>query len=160
LNSRYVKEHELTNVTFINDDLNKTKLPTKYCDVFVSLGVIEHFKDSKPMLKSLHKILKTEGIGLITVPNLYSMHTFTRPILKLIGKWAIGYEKSFTPEGLRRICKACGFSIKEIGVLPTGCLFGLYLTSLFPALQKISYWIENKQNTFGFVTYVLVTKDA
>ena len=90
-------------INFIADDLNDSKMESQFCDMFVSLGVIEHFQDSKPMLKNLYRLLKPGGIGIITVPNAYSMHSITRPILQILNRWDIGYEKSFLPRELKNL---------------------------------------------------------
>ncbi|MFA6047634.1 MAG: class I SAM-dependent methyltransferase [Parcubacteria group bacterium] len=146
---------------FAVDDLNNSRLESDSADMFISLGVIEHFKNSNPMVNNLYRLLKSGGIGLITVPNVYSMHTITRPIAQLLGKWDIGLEKSFSPKKLKKLCQKNNFKIVECGVLPTGEMFGLFLNRL-PILgkffERISFFIEKRQNTFGFVAYVIVTK--
>ncbi len=156
--NKYVNDKKPGKVSFYLDDLNNTTIKAQDCDMFVSLGVIEHFKDSNPMLKSLYKILKNDGIGLITVPNLISFHTILRPISKAFGKFDIGYEKSFSSRGLRKICKNNGFKIIDYGVLPSGTSFGLTLTRMFPFLKKVSLFLEQKTKNMGFVLYVVVSK--
>lgn len=148
-------------VSFRVDDLNNSKLDNNCCDMFVSLGVIEHFKDSMPMMKTLYSLIRPNGVGIITVPNIYCMQTFTRPILQSIGKWGIGYEKSFSPKSLRKIALSVGFEVIENGVLPCGEMFGSFLNSL-PVIgkmfKKISYFIEERQNIIGFLSFVVVKK--
>jgi SAM-dependent methyltransferase len=148
-------------VDFVVDDLNNSKLNENFCDLFISLGVIEHFKNHQLMMSNLYKILKHRGIGIITTPNIYSMHTFTRPILQFIGKWDIGYEKSFSPNKLKKEAKQAGFKVVDSGVLCSGELFGCFLNSL-PIIgkifRKLSLLIEKNQKTFGFVSYVVIQK--
>ena len=148
-------------VAFICDDLNNAKLDEELADMFISLGVIEHFADSRPMMRSLFKILKPGGVGLITVPNIYSIHTMTRPILQLLNKWEIGYEKSFSPTALKELSIDAGFKVIEGGVIPSGEMFGCFLNAL-PILgkyiEKLSLRIERNQSTFGFISYVIVSK--
>lgn len=81
LNKQIFKNNNL--VSFIADDLNNSKLDNNFCDMFISLGVIEHTKNSMPMMRTLYRLTRPNGIGVITVPSLYCMHTFTRPILKI-----------------------------------------------------------------------------
>lgn len=156
---KYVREKQIEGVEFIFDDLTDTKLPANFCDFFISLGVIEHFEDSDPIMRGMQKTLKSRGKGLITVPNSYSFHTFLRPIAKLLGKWTIGYEKSFSPSGLKKICEKNGFRVLECGVIPSGEMFGLFLNNL-PIIgrivERLSYWIEKNQKTLGFIAYVVV----
>lgn len=156
----YCAKNELLN--FKVDDLNNSKLESDYFDMFVSLGVIEHFKNHRPMMNNLNRILKPGGIGIITTPNIYSLHTFTRPILQFMGKWDIGYEKSFSPKQLSRISEDGGFKILGRGVLPSGELFGCFLNNL-PVIgkffKKASLLIEKRQNIVGFISFVVVQKN-
>lgn len=148
-------------INFIADDLNDSKMESQFCDMFVSLGVIEHFQDPKPMLKNLHRLLKSKGIGIITVPNVYSMHSITRPILKILNRWNIGYERSFSPRELKNLSLSLGFKIIECGILPSGEIFGSFINNL-PFVgwffRKLGLFIERKQNTFGFISFVVVQK--
>ena len=148
-------------ISFTIDDLNNSILPDNYCDMFVSLGVIEHFENSVPMMKTLHRLLKPEGVGIITVPNVYSTHTFARPILKILNKWDIGYEKSLSPNSLKKLSIKSGFKVVEYGILPYGEMFGFFLSSL-PIIgnlfREFSYFIEKRQNILGFVSFVVVKK--
>ncbi|MFH1744578.1 MAG: class I SAM-dependent methyltransferase [bacterium] len=146
---------------FAVDDLNKSKLESDSFDMLISLGVIEHFKDSGLMMKNLYRVLKPNGIGIITVPNVYSVHTITRPILQLLNKWDIGYEKSFSPKKLKNLSLSNGFKIVEYGVLPSGDMFGCFLNNIplvGKIFEKISLFIEKRQNIFGFISFVVVKK--
>lgn len=146
---------------FLIDDLNDSKLESNSFDMLISLGVVEHFKDSNQMMRNLNRILKPDGVAIITVPNAYSMHTITRPILQLLGKWDIGFEKSFSPQKLKELAWENNFRVIESGILPSGEMFGLFLNNI-PIIgkwiEKLSFYIENKQNTFGFISCVVVKK--
>ncbi|PIU01904.1 hypothetical protein COT68_00735 [bacterium (Candidatus Torokbacteria) CG09_land_8_20_14_0_10_42_11] len=148
-------------VRFTVDDLNDSKLENDYFNMLISLGVIEHFKNSGLIMKNFYRILKPNGIGIITVPNIYSAHTITRPVLQWFNKWDIGYEKSFSPKKLKNLSLSSGFKIIEYGVLPSGEMFGHFLNNI-PTIGKIfekaSFFIEKKQNTFGFISFVAVQK--
>jgi len=148
-------------VSFVADDLNNSQLKSNLCDMFVSLGVIEHTRDSKPMMRTLHRLTRPNGIGVITVPNLYSIHTFTRPVLSFLGKWDIGYEKSFSSRSLRRLAMGAGFDLIEEGILPTGELLGTFLIKrggIGRLIERFCYFIERRQRLFGFITYIVVRK--
>lgn len=157
----YINENNKKNIVFKYDDLTKSEIEKEQSDFFVSLGVIEHFKDSNPLVKSMYNFSKKGGYGLITVPNIYSFHTFLRPLAKMMGRWTIGLERSFSPKYLKTLCEKNGFEVIEHGVLPSGEIFGHMLNS-FPIIgrlmEKVSFYIEKKQNTFGFISYVIVKK--
>jgi len=150
-------------VEFRFDDLVNSGLESNLCEMFVSLGVIEHSPDFSLMVKNLYRVLKPGGIGIITVPNYYAVHTFTRPLLQLCQKWDIGYERSFSLHGLRRLVLNAGFKIIESGILPTGELFGSFLNNLplfGGSIRRMGLHIESKQSIFGFIVFVVVEKNG
>lgn len=157
----YCDKSDSNLVSFMVDNLNDSKLDSCFCDMFISLGTIEHFKDSGPMMRNLYRLLKPNGLGIITVPNIFSLHTATRPFLRLFNKWNIGYEKSFYPKQLKRLSLEAGFEIVECGILPSGEIFGSFINGI-PFLgnifKKLSLLIENKQSIFGFILFIVVQK--
>ena len=157
----YIKKNNLKKVEFLRDDLNDTKLPDGTFDFFICLGVIEHFYHSKELVDNLFKVTKRNGEGLVSVPNLYSLHTILRPLAKLLDKWEIGYEKSFSPIKLKVLVKKAGFKVVHFGVIPSGEMFGCLLNNI-PFLgkffNKLSYLVESRQSTWGFISYVWVKK--
>lgn len=159
---KYVKENNLKNIEFIKDDLRETKLPSDTFDFFICLGVIEHFYNSKIIVDNLYRVTKRGGEGLISVPNLYSIHTITRPLARLLNRWEIGYEKSFSPKRLKDLVEKSGFKVIHFGVIPSGEMFGCTLNNipLFGRLfNKLSYLIERHQKILGFISYVWVKKE-
>ena len=152
---------ELRDMTFFVGDLTRSQLKSDFFDFIVSLGVIEHFHDSMPMLRELYRILKPGGRIFVSVPNLYAMHTLTRPLTQMSGVWKIGFEKSYTPASLRRDLQAAGFSVEELDILHSGHLFGRVLNSLpvvGSAVRALAHYIERKQSTFGLYIYAICRK--
>lgn len=154
-----------SNVTFILGDIRNLPFKKNTLDCILCLGVIEHFSVPKPLLIELFRILKPYGKVLITTPNVYCSHTITRPLLKLLGKWNLGHEDSYSPKKLRNIIEEFGFKGESEGVMLGGDIFGtapkyipLVGHSLHYFLAKLSQWIEKKTNLFGFWSYVVATK--
>lgn len=159
--NKHIHEKQLERVKLMVDDLNNTLLQENSFDFFVSLGVVEHQPDPKKMISNLFKVTKREGEGLISVPNIYSVHAITRPLAQLVGIWNLGYARSFSPKQLKIMAEECGFKVLNYGVVPSGVMFGSTLT-IAPFfgkfLQKLSYFIESRQKLFGFISYVWVKK--
>lgn len=152
-------------VYFICNDLRYICCKDNFFDYLFSFGVIEHVSDPTPMLSEFYRVLAINGKALITVPNTYSIHTITRPISQLLHVWNIGYETSYSPKKLKKIVGKVGLNVVEYGVIPSGEMFGLFTKyiplvgkALFKILNKLSFYIEEKQNTFGFISYVIVEK--
>jgi len=161
LNEFISGKNEYQNIKFIVDDLTHSKLESNQFDFIVSLGVIEHFPDSAPMLNELYRLLKPNGKIFISVPNIFALHTITRPLTKLFGWWKIGYEKSYTSRRLIAEIKKSNFKLERIGILPSGQFFGRILTTipLFGSIfKKIGYLVEKRQNVFGLYIYVICKK--
>lgn len=161
LNRFISNNEEYRNIKFIVDDLTHSKLESNQFDFITSLGVIEHFRDSLPMLRELYRLLKPGGRIFISVPNLFAMQTITRPLTRLLGFWQLGYEKSYSPRGIIREIRRVNFKPLKSGILPSGRLFGRVLNSLpffGSVFKKLGYFIETRQNIFGLYIYVICEK--
>jgi SAM-dependent methyltransferase len=90
-------------------------------DAIYSMGTIEHFRDPETALREIHRVLRTGGRAVVGVPNRWD--PFLRPllaaILQALGRYAYGYERSFSRRALRRMLEAAGFEV----VAETAILF-------------------------------------
>lgn len=147
-------------VRLIEGDIRKTPLPDASVDVILSFGVIEHVvsADSQKAVDEFSRLLKPGGRALITTPNPYSMHTITRPILKAMGKWTVGFERSISPRGLCRYARNANLETESYGVLDTGSLFGAVLSGRVSFLERLSHEIERRQRIFGFLSFCVARK--
>ena len=58
---------------FVNDDLMNSKLPAGSYDCVMSFGLLEHFKDLKPLATSLTRFVRPGGIQIhLVVPKKFS----------------------------------------------------------------------------------------
>jgi SAM-dependent methyltransferase len=80
-------------------------------DVLFSLGVVEHLPLTEIALLESHRVLKKKGQVLITVPNLFSLHTlFDRPLRQILGLWKIGLEKSYSIGNFYNLMYCAGYN--------------------------------------------------
>lgn len=147
-------------VTFVEADTRATPFADNTFDLIFSFGVIEHVPDdqSRRAVIELARVLKPGGRALITTPNVYCLHTVTRPIRRVLGVWRLGYERSVTPAKLRAYARQAGLAVDEHGVLKTGFLFGGFLAERFALVRRLSYYIEGSQNLIGFSSYCIARK--
>ncbi|MCX5704056.1 MAG: hypothetical protein NT066_06175, partial [Candidatus Omnitrophica bacterium] len=110
-------------------------------------------------------ILKKGGFVIITVPNLYSALTVTKPVSKLLGLWKLGMQKHYSRRALRKIIPPHKFEIVEEGTLVTTELFGSFATcipiagkAISRSLQRLSIFIESRSNIFGFMRFIVIKK--
>jgi ubiquinone/menaquinone biosynthesis C-methylase UbiE len=161
----YAAKKGIKNCRFYCADLRAIPLKDKYFDYIFSFGVIEHFKNSGEILSEFFRVLKPGGRVFISVPNIYSFHTVTRPLSQILGIWKFGYERSYSPNSLKRLIRSFGFEICENGIIPGEELFGswpnylpLIGKFLYNFLRKVSLFIEKKQDKIGFWSYVIARK--
>lgn len=141
-------------------DIRNVPLPSNTFDLIFSFGVIEHVKtaDSQLAVNEFFRLLKPGGRALITTPNVWSMHTITRPLSQAFGSWTVGFERSISPRGLCRYAENAGLHVDEYGVLTTGQLFGSALSSRVPGLVSLSRRIESRQKRLGFLSFCIAKK--
>jgi len=106
---------------FIVSDLRNIAYADESFDYIYSMGTIEHFRESFQALKECFRVLRKGGKAIFGVPNKYD--PFLRPlmvfILRKLGLYAFGYEKSFSRKQLEIMLEEAGFRI----VANSGILF-------------------------------------
>lgn len=63
--SKYIR----SNLSYITGDITKIPLPDKSADVFVSFETIEHITEHEKMLSEIKRVLKDEGVCIISSPD-------------------------------------------------------------------------------------------
>lgn len=96
-------------------------------DVCICIDMLEHLKKPQEGIKELKRVLKKDGLLIMTIPN--DRNFFIARILMLMFKEAFyeaGHEKKWTPSGLNDLLVGEGFRIHDRRNLP----FILWQTSL------------------------------
>lgn len=86
-------------------------------DLAMSFGTVEHFRSPvrEAMCRAQWELLRPGGVVVISVPNvLFLPHEILKGLLKMRGKWFLGYEGSFTPWELRRVGRTLGLEGAEL----------------------------------------------
>lgn len=78
-------------------------------DDYLSFGVIEHFsrRDQRRIVREAQRVLKPYGRAIVTVPNLYSLNTLTRPIHGLFRR--LVWQKNMSSNQVRALFEEQGF---------------------------------------------------
>jgi len=105
-------------VDFRLGDVRKLPYKDKFFDLIISSGVIEHFPDTSSALREYDRVLKKDGKFIGNVPNRYSIFVISKLFLKLIRKWDVGYEKSFSQNKLKKLLNASHFRIIRFVRMP------------------------------------------
>ncbi len=119
-------------------DCQDTKYENDYFDVIFSAGLMEHFKDEKPLLDEWKRILKASGYMITFIPARISLWQLYQ--LFHLNNWQHGYEKSYTYKNLYNLFSSNGWEIIEIGGLDVfsinGFIMKLFNISFNPFLKK------------------------
>lgn len=97
--------HKITHEYF-----EKAKLPLNYFDLVIMNHTLEHVKDANLVLNKIYKILKTNGILFVDVPNVGSLSS------KILGKkWPYlltdEHLWQFDRKSITKLVKNAGFKI-------------------------------------------------
>lgn len=85
-------------------------------DTVIGSGVLEHVVNPSESLKELHRVLKNDGVLIITfAPNEWSVTEF---ILQMVG--GAGHPRKYTRRGLKRLLLDHGFLVEALGYHEVG----------------------------------------
>jgi len=113
---------------FVNADVRHLPFKDHTFGMYLSLGVIEHFRTPSQVMLEMKRVLKLGGFVVITVPNAFSFWPFVRKWLSKRDLWDIGSEKSYFPQHLRLLMASFGFEVKELReILALSSLLRLFL---------------------------------
>jgi 2-polyprenyl-3-methyl-5-hydroxy-6-metoxy-1,4-benzoquinol methylase len=114
------------------DKIAKLSFSDGEFDVVLSMGLIEHFKDPKPILDEMVRILKKDGLLILETPNMLNLpHTIHR----LINRKNMIWEHWWRPKDLKALVKSN--SKLELQKSTSAILFA-YKWAYFPlALHKM-----------------------
>ena len=96
-------------------DVTKLDYPDGFFSAYVSLGVMEHLEDGpEPILKEAHRVLKSGGIMLVSVPRVHIIRRL-KAMLGLYSKEASGdfYQYAFQDDEFVKIMADKGFSFER-----------------------------------------------
>ncbi len=100
-------------VKLVKADAKKMPFGDDHFDIVFHQGFLEHFKQPLILLKEQHRVLKKGGILLVDVPQTFTTYTIKKHLAMLRGKWFAGWERQFTPYGLKKLITQAGFSVVD-----------------------------------------------
>lgn len=151
-------------IEFVSGDLHKMPFKDSSFDKAVASEVLEHVKDDGKVLKEIYRILKPNGVLVISVPsqnyplfwdpiNWILQHLFHTHIKSgfFSGFWS-GHLRLYNLGELKRKFESVGFAVEEAEELTFWCLpFNHYLVNVVARLLydiKISPKIADKLSKF------------
>jgi len=80
-------------------------------DVIFHQGLLEHFRDTTPLLADNTRILKPGGHLIVDVPQTFHYYTLGKKILIAVDRWFAGWETQFTIGQLETLVRAEGLTV-------------------------------------------------
>lgn len=80
-------------------------------DVVFHQGLMEHFKDERPLLRDNRRVLKTGGHVVIDVPQKWHIYTVGKKILIALDKWFAGWETQYSIRELSDLVESENFTV-------------------------------------------------
>jgi SAM-dependent methyltransferase len=78
-------------------------------------GLLEHFRDPRPLLAQNLHLTAPGGYCLIDVPQRYHPYTLAKHVMIALNRWFAGWETEFSPGELRRRMEEAGFEVVRTG---------------------------------------------
>lgn len=179
----YAQEQSARNTQFVIGDISQLPFKNESFDVVQSPGVVEHFRDTSVPIREYWRILRNDGVMLISVPNTFSWFSFYSkviyPLYCLITnrkeELAQHIEKTFSARGLRSTLNDSNFEVVDLipimlftSLLPlrripvlANLVFGKreILRPVFRMFYRLAQLVPNIAFGFGFL-YAVARKSG
>ena len=76
-------------------------------------GLLEHFRDPRPLLAECARVTERGGRMVVDVPQTFHAYTAMKQILIALDRWFAGWERQFTPAELERLVAASGLTVRR-----------------------------------------------
>ena len=109
--ARGVAEREKQRVHLVRADALRMPFRDGRIDVVFHQGLLEHFRDPRPLLRENVRVLAPGGILLVDVPQRFHPYTLLKHVLIVLGRWFAGWETEFTIGELERLMNEAGVHV-------------------------------------------------
>jgi len=82
-------------------------------DVVHHQGLLEHFRDPRPLLAENARVTRTGGRVVVDVPQTFHLYTVMKKILIAFNVWFAGWETQFAPGQLEGLVAGAGLKVRR-----------------------------------------------
>jgi len=107
LTAKAAETADVSVATVCGDALG-SPFPDGTFDVIFHQGLLEHFRDTHPLLADNVRILKPGGHLIVDVPQTFHYYTVGKKLLIAVDRWFAGWETQFTIGQLEKLVEAEG----------------------------------------------------
>jgi SAM-dependent methyltransferase len=98
-------------VMFVQADATRMPFRDGAIDVSLHQGLLEHFRDPRPLLAENARITRPGGRVLVDVPQTWHLYTLMKNALILANRWFAGWETQFTVGRLESLVRGAGLEV-------------------------------------------------
>jgi ubiquinone/menaquinone biosynthesis C-methylase UbiE len=110
-------------VTLVCGEAESLPFADRTFDMVFHQGLLEHFRDPRPLLRENARVLRPGGILLVDVPQIFHVYTVIKKLLILLNAWFAGWETQYTKPQLEKL-------LKEVGLEPYAAYGRFFAPSL------------------------------
>jgi SAM-dependent methyltransferase len=96
---------------FVRADATRMPFRDGAVDVSFHQGLLEHFRDPRPLLAENARITRSGGRVLVDVPQTFHLYTLMKNLLILVNRWFAGWETQFTVPQLEQLVRESGLTV-------------------------------------------------
>jgi 2-polyprenyl-3-methyl-5-hydroxy-6-metoxy-1,4-benzoquinol methylase len=113
---------DLKNLCFYHMDILSNQFPEKQFDVIMMFEALEHIKDDSKVICEFNRLLKDEGILMVSVPYAKSVEEYGEPVgacrakdgtFVCIGEGGSHYRNGYNLEKMKSVLERNGFAITD-----------------------------------------------
>ena len=161
------KDKKLVSIQFLKADGERMPFKDNTFDFIVCSEVFEHLGNPFRGMQEFTRVLKRSGLGIISMPNLFSLEFFIKRILNEVRHFCknidVDPHYKFSFIRIRDMLKSAGLLIKynnSVGYLP---IMGRMLNfvqdkRLLNLVTTFENWVSKKGFPFGASYFVVVRK--
>ncbi|HEY6194384.1 MAG TPA: class I SAM-dependent methyltransferase [Candidatus Eisenbacteria bacterium] len=98
-------------VMLVQADATRMPFRDGAIDISFHQGLLEHFRDPRPLLAENARITRRGGRVLVDVPQTWHLYTLMKNLLILANRWFAGWETQFTVGQLERLVRESGLEV-------------------------------------------------
>jgi SAM-dependent methyltransferase len=98
-------------VLLVRADATRMPFRDGAIDISFHQGLLEHFRDPRPLLAENARITRPGGRVLVDVPQAFHLYTLMKQALILVDRWFAGWETQFTLGRLERLVRGSGLEV-------------------------------------------------
>jgi SAM-dependent methyltransferase len=101
-------------IQLVCGDGTRMPFPDDTFDVVFHQGLMEHFRDPKPLILENRRVLRRGGHVVIDVPQRWHVYTVGKKVLISMNRWFAGWETEYSIRELKTLVERHGFQITGI----------------------------------------------